>query len=230
MTLKAGFEIQGMRQRLGAYELSVDFKVAATERAALVAPSGYGKTRLLRWIAGLEANENGGQGVLILNGLKIHHLPTEKRRIGFVFQEQTLFQFLNVRDNIEFPLKIRGVSRASARLRSNLWLAKMGLESRANASVEKLSGGERQRVALCRALVWEPDLLLFDEAFSALDGQRRVQVQSAILEMLLVHPVPLIFVTHDEKDVAGLANVKLCASEDTQSADGMIQRRISRSA
>src|SRR5690606_30747209 len=140
----------------------------------MLGPSGCGKTTLLRMIAGLEEPSGGG---ILLGGKDMTPIPTHKRDFGMVFQPLALFPHLNVGDNIGYPLRIRGVDKATRRKRVEELLALIHLTGYAERPVSKLSGGQRQRVAIARALALSPKLFLLDEPLSALDAKLREAMQ-----------------------------------------------------
>ena len=203
MEQTTGLEIRDLVLSVGDRKIELShLSVEAHERIALVGPSGAGKTTLLRAIAGLHAVISGQ---MMLNGESISMLAPEKRQIGFVFQEQALFPAMSVIENITFGLRMKKTPQDQRRQKGLEWVQKIGLSGRADDSVLTLSGGEKQRVALARALVTEPRLLLMDEPFSAIDRERKNQLTHLIIDLLNERPIPLLFVTHHEEDVKGLA-------------------------
>ncbi|MBC7692485.1 MAG: ATP-binding cassette domain-containing protein [Methylotenera sp.] len=208
--------LQAIRKTVGPFSIAADFEIRSGERIALVGPSGCGKTSLLRIISGLDAAEGGE---IRLNSRDITHLPAERRRIGYVFQESALFPSLNLIENVTFALRIQKVPRAEREALALPWLQKTGLADRSHASVQNLSGGERQRVAFIRAILSKPELLLLDEPFSALDSALRSKMREQLVELHQLWPVPLLFVTHDEMDVASVATDRLKYDSQTQMRD-----------
>jgi ABC-type sulfate/molybdate transport systems ATPase subunit len=206
---------------MGSFVLGADFEVKAGERAALTGRSGAGKTLLLRLIAGLDSCDGGK---IFLGGADITGAPAQDRRIGYVFQEQALFPSMSVLDNAVFGLRIRGVGKEQRQAEGLSWLERVGLRSLASASVTQLSGGERQRIAFVRALIWRPRLLLLDEPFTALDRSLREELGRHLLQLHELHPVPLLLVSHDQDDVAKLANVQLRLNETEGSSKRSIVR------
>ncbi len=192
--------------RLEAFRFSVEGKGAVeisgtlgpSERLVLRGPSGCGKTTLLRSLAGLAPTLSGR---VYLGTEEITKLEAHRRRVGFVFQNGALFPGLDVAANVAFGLRYQPHSSAwSEDLRRNKateFLEKVGLAALADRLVSNLSGGERQRVALARTLVTRPRLLLLDEPLSAVDPDRRRDLQAWILQGLSENPVPTILVTHD---------------------------------
>jgi iron(III) transport system ATP-binding protein len=202
--------LKNVKKKMNGFVLEADFKVGSSERIALVGRSGIGKTTLLRLIAGLEPIEFGQ---IELGVVDLARVPVQKREIGFVFQEQALFGGRTVSENVAFGLKMRNLGQAETKNQVDQWLEKLGLGSRAEARVEVLSGGERQRVALARAWVIRPKLILMDEPFTGLDPDLREQLCADMRRLHEENPVPLLFVTHDERELNRLANGKLIFEE-----------------
>jgi len=183
------FERRGRPPLLALDRISLD--VADKEFAVIVGPSGCGKSSLLYLVAGL--NRPSG-GVMLLDGKPIDE-PDRDR--GMVFQSYTLFPWLTVRDNIAFGLKIQGKGAAEQRAIVDRYLAEVGLEGFADAYPKQLSGGMMQRVALARAMANDPQILLMDEPFGALDSQTRVVMQQLLLHVWEHEHKTVLFVTHD---------------------------------
>ncbi len=171
----------------------------------LLGPSGCGKTTLLRAIAGFEPVR---AGTIRLHGRTVSQpgmtLPTEKRRIGMVFQDLALFPHLSVVDNIAFGLKRQG--RALRRQRVDELLALIGLENSARLYPHQLSGGQQQRVALARAMAPRPDLLLLDEPFSSLDQEIREKLAREVRHILKEDGLTALLVTHDQLEAFAMAD------------------------
>jgi len=185
----------------------VDLKVAKGELLVLLGPSGCGKTTLLRLIAGLESPS---QGRIYLN------LPDDRRRIrgpgrdrGMVFQSYTSFPWLTVEANVAFPLQLRGASKKDWAPTVKHYLEAVGLSQFAKAYPNTLSGGMRQRVALARTLAADPEIMLMDEPFGALDSQSRWQMQLLLLKVWQEEKRTTIFVTHDVEEAVYLAQ-RIC--------------------
>ena len=192
--------VQGLRKQIGALTLAADFTVKAGERVGIIGPSGCGKTSLLRAVSGLD-RKSQDQGQVFLGPDNITGWPAERRQIGMVFQEASLFPGLNVLENAAFGLRMQGLAKKERDERALVWLDKVGLRALANSSVENLSGGEKQRIAFVRAIVWKPRALLLDEPFSALDAELREGLRRELVELHQLWPVPLLFVTHDQADL-----------------------------
>ena len=214
--------VEDVKKRVGDFSLEANFEVKKGDRVGLVGRSGCGKTTLLRLIAGLEGFDGpGDQGRILLGGRDISDFSPQKRDVGFVFQEQALFPDLDVFENVTFGLKVRGVSLVERQKEGNAWLARVGLADKMQTGIGNLSGGEAQRVALIRALIWKPKVLLLDEPFSALDRPLRKSLADEILKLHDVWTVPLILVSHDDEDLMNLATRKL---EFKESEGGKVRR------
>ena len=161
----------------------VDFDIAHGSFIALLGPSGCGKSTALRLIAGL-AQPSAGT------------VEIASRSIGFVFQEPTLMPWASIRDNVRLPLKLKHVPRSASDARVEVALAQVGLADFANAYPRELSGGMKMRVSLARALVTDPDLLLLDEPFAALDEITRFMLNDDLLALWRSLNKTILFVTH----------------------------------
>lgn len=194
----------------GPIPLQAEFACQSGELLALVGPSGSGKTTLLRAIAGLY---QPAKGVICcgetcwFNAQRKHSLRPQQRRVGFVFQDYALFPHLNARDNIAIPL--RHLPRPAQAHRAEEWLARVKLEGLGGRFPHQLSGGQRQRVALARALAREPEVLLLDEPFSAVDQVTRRRLQRELVLLRQQIAIPIVLVTHDLNEAAALADT-LC--------------------
>lgn len=156
----------------------VDFVVPTGSLTALLGPSGSGKSTLLRTIAGLDQPDTG---TITINGRDVTRVPPQRRGIGFVFQHYAAFKHLTVRDNVAFGLKIRKRPKAEIKAKVDNLLQVVGLSGFQSRYPNQLSGGQRQRMALARALAVDPEVLLLDEPFGALDakGARRAACLAA---------------------------------------------------
>ncbi|MGX1318766.1 NitT/TauT family transport system ATP-binding protein [Bradyrhizobium sp. USDA 377] len=169
----------------------LDLAVRKGEFISLLGPSGCGKSTALRIIAGLSAPSSGTVRVARHEGV-----PAPGHGIGFVFQEPTLMPWTSVRENVRLPLKLGGVPKAEGRARADEALASVGLADFADAYPRELSGGMKMRVSLARALVTDPDILLMDEPFAALDEITRFRLNNDLLALWRALGKTIIFVTH----------------------------------
>jgi sulfate transport system ATP-binding protein len=185
----------------------VSLSVRAGEFLALLGPSGSGKTTLLRVLAGLDFADAGR---IVINGRDMMGVPARKRRIGFVFQHYALFRHMSVASNIAFGLSVRPRStrppQATMRARVEDLLQMMGIPELADRLPHEISGGQRQRVALARALAIEPELLLLDEPFGALDAKVRHNLRLWLRELHDRMGLTSIFVTHDQAEAMQMAD------------------------
>lgn len=185
----------------------VSLAMEAGEFVALLGPSGSGKTTLLNIIAGLQ---HADSGALLLDGSDITALPAGRRRFGMVFQNYALFRHMTVADNIGFGLRVLPRSQRPGRAERSRRVAELlemiGLPDLATRFPAELSGGQRQRVAMARALAIQPQLLLMDEPFSALDAQVRQSLRSSVRALQQKIGVGAIMVTHDQAEAWALAD------------------------
>jgi molybdate transport system ATP-binding protein len=198
-----------IRLTLGPLDLDMELTIEEGEVVALLGPNGAGKTTLLRAMAGLVPFRSGHvrlDGKVLEDTATNQYVPTERRPIGFVFQDYLLFPHLNVLDNVAFGLRSRGVSRGVAAEKAAAWLDRVGLKSYARAKPSELSGGQRQRVALARALAPDPRLLLLDEPLAALDVTTRAEVRRDLKRHLASFQGIRLVVTHDPLEAVALAD------------------------
>jgi sulfate transport system ATP-binding protein len=181
----------------------VSLEVKDGKLVALLGPSGSGKSTLLRAIAGLETLDTGS---IIINGRDTTHLDIRKRNIGFVFQHYALFKHLTVRQNIAFGLEIRKYSRQHVKRKVEELLELIQLQGLGDRYPAQLSGGQRQRVALARALAVQPQVLLLDEPFGALDAKVRKELRAWLRRLHEDVHVTSIFVTHDQEEAMEVAD------------------------
>ena len=173
---------------------NTSFSVAPNEFITILGPSGCGKSTILKIVAGLEEPSSGR---VILDGKEIMG-PGKDR--GMVFQSYTLFPWLNVQDNIEFGLEVAGRSKGERRDIAGHYLEKIGLKGFEKTFPTHLSGGMKQRVAIARALANDPQVLLMDEPFGALDAQTRTVMQELLLNVWEESHKTILFVTHDVEE------------------------------
>jgi molybdate transport system ATP-binding protein len=198
-----------IRLTLGPLDMDMAVSVGEDEVVALLGPNGAGKTTLLRAIAGLVPFHSGHvrlDGKVLEDASTREYVPTERRPIGFVFQDYLLFPHLSVLDNVAFGLRSRGTPRQAAIETATSWLNRVGLQSYARAKPAELSGGQRQRVALARALAPNPRLLLLDEPLAALDVTTRAEVRRDLKRHLESFQGIRLVVTHDPLEAVALAD------------------------
>lgn len=182
---------------------NVSFEIPRGSLVALLGPSGGGKSTLLRILAGLERPDSGR---VWLNGKDVTNVDVRRRGIGFVFQHYALFRHLTVEDNVGFGLSVRGESRDKIRARVNELLNVVGLRGFGKRYPWQLSGGQRQRVALARALAPNPQILLLDEPFGAIDAKVREELRTWLRRLHDEMPVTTVFVTHDQEEAFSVAD------------------------
>lgn len=182
---------------------NINLDIYDGEFLTLLGPSGCGKTTLLRLIGGFELPNAGS---LQLEGVDIAGLPAEKRPINTVFQQYALFPHMNVYDNIAYGLKLKGVSKTEIDQRVREALAMVQLDHTINRRPQDLSGGQQQRIAIARAVVNRPKMLLLDEPLSALDAKLREQMQSELKRLQRELGITFVFVTHDQQEALSMSD------------------------
>jgi sulfate transport system ATP-binding protein len=200
-----GITVEGASKRFGDFQAlnDVSIEVPNGSLTALLGPSGSGKSTLLRAIAGLETLDGGR---VLIDDEDVSRKPTQKREVGFVFQHYAAFKHMTVFENVAFGLKIRKWDKAKISARVHELLRLVQLDGLAERYPSQLSGGQRQRMALARALAVEPQVLLLDEPFGALDAKVRKDLRTWLRRLHDEMHVTTIFVTHDQEeamDVAG---------------------------
>jgi thiamine transport system ATP-binding protein len=182
---------------------NASLSVARGEIVSLVGPSGSGKTTLLRVIAGLE---QPSQGTVVIDNKLMTGIPTHKRDVGLVFQDNQLFPHLCVFDNIAYSLRVKRVSKALQIEKVNEMLSLIGLEDLARRDVGQLSGGEAKRIAVARALVADPFILLLDEPLTGLDAELRDRLLEDMGALLRARRTTVVHVTHDHNEATRLSD------------------------
>ncbi len=209
-----------IKKKLPGFTLNVKLD-ADNDATALLGASGSGKSMTLRCIAGLETPDSGQialNGKFLYNSAKKINLSSRKRRIGFLFQNYALFPHMTVEQNIGFGLKGCTKNEQSRRVREMIGMIRLeGLEKR---YIYHLSGGQQQRVALARALAVEPEALLLDEPFSALDEYLRNQMVKQLIETLSIYKGATVFVTHNMEEAYRICSKILVLSEGKRTAYG----------
>ena len=205
MTSRPLVEFDKVTKRFGAFVAvqDLDLEIRKGEFLAIMGSSGCGKTTTLRMLAGLEAPT---EGEIRLRGSRINDLPTWSRDTPMVWQSLALFPFLNVRENVEFSLRMRGVASSERRRRALQWLERLHIAEFAERDIAQLSGGQRQRVALARSLVTEPEILLLDEPLSALDAHLKVRMQAVLADLQRQLGITFVYVTHSHSEAFSMAD------------------------
>ena len=178
----------------------ISLDVREGEFVSVVGPTGCGKSTLLNMAAGLLAPSEGEVEAF---GAPLRGL---NRRAGYMFQADALMPWKSARNNVAVGLEARGVARAQALARADAWLARVGLEGFENRFPHQLSGGQRKRVALAQTLILEPEIVLMDEPFSALDVQTRQLMENELLEIWQAARRSVLFITHDLEEAISLSD------------------------
>ena len=173
------------------------------EFVTLLGQSGSGKSTLLRIIAGLTTPS---EGHVFINGADVSNVPTQRRGVGFVFQNYALFPHLTVFENIAYPLRIRRMSQGEIRTQVEAALGRVNLHGLGDRYATQLSGGQQQRVAVARALVYEPAVLLMDEPLGALDRKLRKHMQIELRQLQQDLRITCIYVTHDQEEALTMSD------------------------
>jgi putative spermidine/putrescine transport system ATP-binding protein len=207
----------------------VSIVIREGELLALLGPSGCGKTTTLRAIAGFVQPTSG---TVHFGERDVTAVPVHKRNVGMVFQGYALFPHLNLAKNVEFGLKVRGWEKQKVRERVVEMLEWVQLAKLSERRPRELSGGQQQRVALARAMAIQPDVLLLDEPFSALDAKLRLQMRTEIRELQREAGITSVFVTHDQDEAMAIADrigvMNLGKLEQMGSAEDLYKRPVSR--
>jgi len=200
-----GILVENVSKHFGSFQAvdQVNLEIKSGSLVALLGPSGSGKSTLLRLIAGLETPDIGN---IWITGKNATHQSVQDRQIGFVFQHYALFKHLTVRKNIAFGLEIRKTPPAKVKARVEELLALIHLEGMGDRYPSQLSGGQRQRVALARALAVQPQVLLLDEPFGALDAKVRKDLRAWLRRLHDEVHVTTVFVTHDQEEAMEVAD------------------------
>ncbi|MBD2430049.1 MULTISPECIES: sulfate/molybdate ABC transporter ATP-binding protein [Fischerella] len=194
-----GIVVENVSKQFGSFQAvdRVSLEIKSGSLVALLGPSGSGKSTLLRLIAGLEMPDSGK---IILTGKDATNQSVQERNIGFVFQHYALFKHMTVRQNVAFGMEIRKLPKAKVKARVEQLLELVQLSGLGDRYPSQLSGGQRQRVALARALAAEPNVLLLDEPFGALDAKVRKDLRAWLRRLHDEVHVTTVFVTHDQEE------------------------------
>jgi len=181
----------------------LNLEVPKGEFLTMLGPSGSGKTTCLMMLAGFETATHGE---IMLNGISINNIPPHKRGIGMVFQNYALFPHMSVAENLSFPLEVRKLDKATREEKVNRALDMVEMGEFKGRRPAQLSGGQQQRIALARALVFEPRLVLMDEPLGALDKNLREQMQYEIKHIHDRIGITVVYVTHDQSEALTMSN------------------------
>jgi putative spermidine/putrescine transport system ATP-binding protein len=201
----ATVSMRGLRRSFGGTRAldGLDLELAPGELVALLGPSGCGKTTALRILAGFE---HADEGSVFVDGRDVSSVPAQRRDMGMVFQNYSLFPNMTSLDNVGFGLRMRKHSANVRRRKAGELLELVGLSDHAKHYPHQLSGGQQQRVALARALAIEPRVLLLDEPLSALDAKVRLQLREQIRSLQTRLGTTTLFVTHDQEEALSMAD------------------------
>lgn len=197
--------MKGVKKEFGKVTAveKMDLTVEEGHLVTLLGPSGCGKTTILRMIAGLETPTEGD---IFINGKRVNDTPIHKRNLGMIFQNYALFPHKSIFDNVAFGLKYRNVPKSEMKGKVSRALEMVRLPGVENRKPSQLSGGQQQRIALARAIVIEPDVLLMDEPLSALDENLREEMRREIDNLQMKLGLTTIFVTHDQREALSMSN------------------------
>ena len=198
-------ELEHISKYFGTFKASddVNFGIEKGKLVGLLGPSGSGKTTILRMLAGLEKQDEGD---VIIDGKNVNTLTPDQRKIGFVFQNYALFPYMTVYDNIAYGLKVQKRDKKFIKNRVHELLELVGLPGVEKRYPDQLSGGQRQRIALARALAPQPEVLLLDEPFAAIDAKVRKELRTWLRETIDKVGITSIFVTHDQDEAIEIAD------------------------
>jgi ABC-type Fe3+/spermidine/putrescine transport system ATPase subunit len=212
-------QFKGILKRFGnvvAVE-KMDFDIEEGSLVTLLGPSGCGKTTLLRMVAGLE---EPSEGDIFINGVRINDTPIHKRNLGMIFQNYALFPHKTIFENVAFGLKYRNVSKEEIHTKVTRALEMVRLPGVEKRMPSQLSGGQQQRIAMARAIVIEPDVLLMDEPLSALDENLREEMRREVDNLQQALGVTTIFVTHDQREALSMSDKVLVMKDGRKQQEG----------
>ncbi len=215
--------------RSAGFSLDVSFTVPDDGVTALFGPSGCGKTTVLRSVAGLEHAKGRVEmaGHVWQDDEKKIFVPTYARRLGYVFQEASLFDHLSIRQNLEYGMK--RIKDADAEERLNAAVELLGIGHLLTRRTSELSGGERQRVAIARSLAVRPTALLMDEPLASLDNQRRREIMPWLEKLRESLSIPILYVTHSDEEVMRFADRVVMLKQGRKVAEGAVEAVFAKS-
>jgi putative spermidine/putrescine transport system ATP-binding protein/spermidine/putrescine transport system ATP-binding protein len=222
-------ELNGVVKRFGDFVAvqSMDLEIENGTFVTLLGPSGCGKTTTLRMIAGLESASSGD---ILIKGRRVNDVPIHKRNLGLVFQNYALFPHKTIFDNVAFGLRYRNVDKETARKKVESALNLVRLPHLGDRVPSQLSGGQQQRIALARAIVIEPDVLLLDEPLSALDANLREEMRVELKRIQRELGITTIFVTHDQSEALAMSDKIVVMSDGWKEQEGTPEEVYNRPA
>lgn len=212
-------QMTGVYKRFGkvvAVE-KMDLDIEEGSLVTLLGPSGCGKTTILRMVAGLETPTEGD---IYIKGKRVNDIPIHKRNLGMIFQNYALFPHKTIFDNVAFGLKYRNIAKSEMKKKVGRALEMVRLPGVENRMPSQLSGGQQQRIALARAIVIEPDVLLMDEPLSALDENLREEMRREIDNLQQMLGVTTIFVTHDQREALSMSDKIVVMKDGLKQQEG----------
>ena len=212
-------QFKGIMKRFGSVVAveKMNFEIEEGSLVTLLGPSGCGKTTLLRMVAGLEEPTEGD---IFIKGVRINDTPIHKRNLGMIFQNYALFPHKTIFDNVAFGLKYRDVPKDQVKDKVTRALEMVRLPGVENRMPSQLSGGQQQRIAMARAIVIEPDVLLMDEPLSALDENLREEMRREVDNLQQMIGVTTIFVTHDQREALSMSDKILVMQNGRKQQEG----------
>ena len=215
----ASVKFDHVTKRYGAFTAvnDVSLDIEAGKLVTLLGPSGCGKTTTLRMIAGLEM---ASEGRILIGGKDVTRLPATDRDVSMVFQSYALFPHMTVTENVQYGLKFSGVPKKDIAPKAQAGLDLVGLSKFGHRLPSELSGGQQQRVAVARALVLEPQVLLFDEPLSNLDAKLRRHVREEIREIQQNLGLTVVYVTHDQEEALAVSDRIIVMNNAVIAQDG----------
>ena len=198
-------ELRNVYQSFGSLPVlkNISLRVNTGEFLTLLGPSGCGKTSLLRMISGFD---QPSQGQILINGECVNHLPPQQRNVHTIFQSYALFPHLNVFENVAFGLRCKRCPEVEIKTRVNEALALIQMPAFGSRSINQLSGGQQQRIAIARAIVNRPQVLLLDEPLSSLDYRLRKTMQYELKQLQKTLQMTFIFITHDQEEALSMSD------------------------
>jgi ABC-type Fe3+/spermidine/putrescine transport system ATPase subunit len=215
-------QLKGVYKRFGKVTAvqKMDLEFEEGTLVTLLGPSGCGKTTILRMIAGLESPTEGD---IYIKGKRVNDIPIHKRNLGMIFQNYALFPHKTIFDNVAFGLKYRDVAKSEVAGKVKKALEMVRLPGVENRMPSQLSGGQQQRIAMARAIVIEPDVLLMDEPLSALDENLREEMRREIDNLQQLLGVTTVFVTHDQREALSMSDKILVMNNGLKQQEGSPQ-------